>query len=362
MKKTLTATAILSVLALPAFARTTNVENPLFLPQAGKSVVQIGYALMTRTTNDSQAFKDLGIENSLEFPIYRLHYGQQYGITDRLAFRTRISYTANETTGRQGLNDGTIGLAYRVFDGSATNGWVLDLNADFVLAGLFRMNATVVPSVPGAEQDLSFRYDNYSNGRFGQWFGAQLGKTWGRFTGAGFAEVQYTMASHNSRITLANGLGNRLLTGTPLQPFVGQFEAGLPDHFSASTASTWEGHAGFRGFYQANDQWSFNGGVAWRQRAANTVTGIHLDYDSTMMDAFMPGAMSNVIDRMKEGFMGNLHDGWHEYIFSGSINYQINDRRQVVLYTEYTVDSAEARSQGGTTFKMEFGVRLNALF
>jgi len=354
MKKTIKTAMAMAVLSMPAFARTTNIENPLFMPTAGQGYTRLGLGLMYKQADGTEAMRDKGKAFAEEFPIYRGHGELGYGITDNLTVRGRVAYTSNESIDRRGMSEGRIGLNYRVFDGARTNGWIWDIHADAVLGGISRLDATVIPTIGGA-QPLGFDYDNYSNGRWGAWFGTQVGRTWDKFTGAVFGEVQHTFGNTNSRIRFGNNVGYFV----PFPPFGGNqgiFEVGLPDSVSVTTGSTWEYHAGLRGFYELNDRWAFGGGFAWRTRAANYIKNVNMDTSG------LTGAELAAANHVAGAFLGSMRDSMNEYIFSSTAAYQATETMQVALYAEYTLDSAEARSQNGTDIKLEMGVRLNIAF
>ena len=344
MKKTISAAALFAVLGAPAFARTTNIENPLFMPKAGQGYGSVGVGLMYKQADGSEAMADRGMAFAEEFPIWRGSGELGYGITDNLTVRGRVGYTNNTSIDRSGLSEGRIGMNYRIFDGARTDGWIWDIHADAVLGGFSGLNASVVPTPAGAPtRPIGFDFDNYSNGRWGAWLGTQVGRTWGKFTGAAFGEVQHTVGNRNSNITIGNGVG-----GMFGQPTIDG------ESFSVLTGSTWEYHAGLRGFYELSDRWAFGGGFAWRTRAANFLHSV---------DTYgLSPQAAGVVTALAPGLLGDMRDGMHEYIFSSTVAYQMTDSMQIAMYGEYTIDSAEARSQNGTDIKFEMGFRLNVLF
>ena len=360
MKRILTSAFVIAVLGTPAFARTTNVENPLFMPEGSHGYASVGFGTMFKQTDNTQALQDKGWAYQDEFPIYRGYGEFGFGILDSLAVRAKVQYTDNQEIDRRGMSDGTIGLVWRAFDGKSTDGWIVDFNADAVLGGISRLDATVIANKPGASTPLGFDYANYSHGRYGAWLGTRVGKTWDKFTGALFAQAQYTFGSTNSSIkfggdtvTLLNGMG--ALASSGLVADAGAQLATMNPDFSITTKSAWEYNVGLRGFYELDEKLAFGGGFAWRSRAANVVEAVNINAGANPV-------VNGIVNQLKPGFMGSMHDGMNEFILSANVAYNVTETFQVVPFAEYTFASAEYRSQNGSNVKVEGGVRLNVQF
>jgi hypothetical protein len=175
-----------------------------------------------------------------------------------------------------------------------------------------------------------------ANGRWGFYAGTRLGKTWGGFTGALFAEVLHTFSNHNNEITLIH----------PLLGYVGDISVNLK--------TTTEFNAGLKAFYEIDNKWSLGGGFTYKHHADNGVSGI-------ASTSNVPLAVSGMLPTLAAG-MANMNDGFDEYILGVSVANSLTDSVQVALYGEYTFDAAHINSQNGTDLKAELGVRLNVAF
>ena len=328
MKKTLKLAVAASVLATPAMA--VNMENPLFLPAQGTAFSKTSVGLMIKKADSSDAHVAKGHDGEIEFPIYRIHQDIGYGITDRLAVHGSFGYTHDGDVDRKGLHLGRIGATYRVFENH--DDFVWDLYADAHMGGTSKM--------AGEFTTTGFNYDNYTNGRWGFHAGTKIGKTWSRFTGAMFAEVLQTFGSAN----------NEIRVGIP--PLV---MGGIPETISVDLKSTLEYNAGVKGFYEVDDRWAIGGGLTYKHHADNGVKSLATDISGAAPLA------AGTVNGIMAG-LSNMDDGFDEYIISFSVANQITDATQVVLYGEYTFDTAHAQSQNGTDLKAEVGVRLNVAF
>ena len=391
MKKMLTSAVVMAALSTPAFA-TTNLENPLYMPTAGEAYAKVGAGLMYVETDDNMARKAKNHVNATEFPIYRASGDVGVGLTDFLTLRGSFGYTHNGDIDRQGLHNGRVGLNFRASEFLPTDGWVWDVYMDAQLGGLSRMNADLIAANP-EYRPLSFNYDNYSNGRWGVYAGTQLGKTWGKFTGAAFVEVLRTFGNDNNKITLAPSGAQRIdqmvtmnvaETFPDPHPFnaaagvIGDaFMAGLPDSFNVETKSTWEYSAGLKSLYEIDSKWSIGAGFTYKHRAANTIKSVKADVDIAQIVDELPvpvkmgleGAGTTpeafaqaLVDGVMGEFLGSMYDSVDEYIMSLAVAYQVNETMQVAVYGEYTFDDAGHLSQNGTDIKAEFGARLNVRF
>ena len=328
MKKTLKVAVAASVLSTPALA--VNMENPLFLPSQGMVYSKSSVGLMVKVADNTVANHNKGHSGETEFPIYRLHQDIGYGITDRFAVHGSFGYTHDGDIERKGLHLGRIGATYRVFQNH--DDFVWDLYADAHMGGVGKME--------GAYTATGFKYDNYSNGRWGFHVGTKLGKTWGRFTGSAFIEGLKTFGNAN----------NEIRVGVP-----GLIALGIPDTISVDLKSTFEVNAGLKGFYEINDRWALGGGLTYKHHADNGVRSLATDISGANPTgiAMVNGLMTG---------LANMDDGFDEYIVSISVANQITDMTQVVLYADYTLDTAHAQSQNGTDLKAEIGARINVAF
>jgi len=301
-----------------------------------------------------------------EFPVGRINFDLGYGLTDRLTARLALGWTQNDKISRKGAHNGRLGLNYRVTDG-ATGGIVWDVYADAWLGGLTKMEADLVQSpntamVLDGSYPFTFNYDSFSHGRYGFWLGTQLGKTWNKFTLAGFIEGERTFGNDNNDIRITDGAKNIIasVVNASSPGAGGIYIQGLPSSFSVDTESTWEYSGGFKLFYELDDNWSLGGGFTWKHRATNYVEAVNLNVATTapLTDAQVAAITGNVAN----GFIGSLEDGWDEYIFTLAASRKLTDSMLLSVYGEYTFDSAEAKSQNGTAVKAEAGFRLSFKF
>jgi opacity protein-like surface antigen len=330
MKKTLKAAAALSILATPALA--ANMENPLYLPTAGEFYSKTSAGIMYKKADGTEANNEKNHAGAIEFPVWRFQEDLGYGITDRLELHGSFGYTKDGDIDRKGMHQGRIGLTYRILDDMSPVVW--DVYADAHLGGVSPMK--------GSYTATGFNYDNYSNGRWGFYAGTKLGKTWGKFTGAVFAEVLQTFGNHN----------NEIAVGIPLY-----VSMGMPSDISVDLKSTTEYNAGVKGFYQLNDDWSFGGGFTYKHHADNGVRGLNTQIPATANPALGAVVVPGLLKLLE-----NMDDGFDEYILSASVARQLTDATQVAVYGEYTFDTAHPQSQNGTDVKAEVGVRLNVRF
>ena len=327
MKKTLKMAVAASVLTVPAMA--ANLENPLYLPTAGEFYSKTGAGVMYKVTDNTPVNELKGHAGATEFPIWRVSEDLGIGITDRLAIRGSFAYTQADDIDRKGLNHGRAGLIYRALE--FNDGTVFDIYADAHLGGVNKMR--------GSYNIMSgFKYDNYSNGRWGADVGVRFGKTWSKLTTSAFVEVLQTFGNNNNVIDVAN---------------LGISVPGIPSELSVNLKSTTEVNAGLNAFYQLTDRWSFGGGFKYNHHADNGVKGLATEISNAYGQAFAKQLISSLAD---------MNDGFDEYIVSLSVANQLTDNVQVALYGEYTFDTAHDNSQNGSDVKAEVGVRLNLAF
>ncbi len=339
MKKTLSAAVALSIFAAPAIA--ANLENPLYMPKQGTGYSKTSAGVMYKIADDSKAHQQKGHDGATEFPIWRVHEELGYGILDNLEAYAKFGYTHDDDIDRKGMHLGRAGLKYRAIN--TDDGWAWDLYADAQLGGISEMSGSF-------DLTKGFTYDNYSNGRWGFHVGTQVGKTWSKFSTAGFVEVLRTFGNDNNSIEISE---LKQIKGIP--PI-----ANIPDEISVDLKSTTEVNAGLKAFYQLDDRWSFGGGFTFKHHSDNGVEGLATSLDSkgnptiaAIQQAFVDGLMPIVED---------MEDGFDEYVLNLTAAYQMTDAMQVAVYGEYTFDESHVKSQNGTDVKAELGVRLNVQF
>ncbi len=326
MKKTLKTLAIAtaSLITTGAMAGVTkNIENPLFIPQAGEFVSKTGVGLMYKRTDHTDALKARNHDGANEFPVWRITEDFGFGITDRLSTYLSLGYTQNDDIDRKGLHRGRLGLNYRIIE--TLENFVWDMYGEAYLSGVSRMRGSY-------DVATGFKYDNFSNGRWGAVLGTKVGKRWSRLTTTLFAEYLQTFGNHNNRIDT-----------TSLSAY------GFPDEISVDLKSTKEITVGTNAFYQVNDRWSFGGGFRFVEHTDNGVKSIHTEVNSPLA--------STLVARTHD-----MNDGWDEYILSAVVANQITDSFQLALVGEYTFDHSHSNSQNGTDVKAEVGVRANVRF
>ncbi len=336
MKKTISAAVALSVFAAPAIA--ANLENPLYMPKQGMGYSKTSAGVMYKVADDTDAMQLKNHDGATEFPIWRLHEELGYGILDNLEAYAKFGYTHDGDIDRKGMHLGRAGLKYRAID--TDTGWVWDLYADAQLGGISEMSGSYAAN--------GFTYDNYSNGRWGFHVGTQVGKTWSKFSAAGFVEALRTFGNDNNTIELVSFDLSKLGMGV-----VPASMLGFPSEISVDLKSTTEINAGLKMFYQLDDRWSFGGGLTYKHHSDNGVEGIA----SGDVSAAHPQVLAALIKEVED-----MEDGFDEYVLNLTAAYQLTDMTQVAVYGEYTFDEAHANSQNGTDVKAELGVRLNVQF
>ncbi len=316
---------------------TTNVENPLFIPAAGQFASSTGLGLMYKKADGTDAMKIKNRVGAIEFPVWRVTEDFEYGITDRLATYVSLGWTQNDDIGRKGMHRGRLGLNYRIIE--TLDNIVWDMYGEAYLSGISKMK--------GSYDIDGFKYDNFSNGRWGAMLGTKVGKRWSNFTASLFAEYLQTFGNHNNTIKLKRfdltAMGFGVQNASAL---------GFPDEIAVDLKSTKEITVGTNVFYQLNHRWSFGGGFRFVEHTDNGVKSIHTD-------------VSNAHPMVVNGLLSQIHDmndGWDEYILSGVVANQVTDSFQIALVAEYTFDHAHQNSQNGTDIKAEIGVRANIVF
>ncbi len=334
MKKTMKVAIAASVLAAPAFA--ANMENPLYIPTTGEIYSKTSVGLMLKVADDSLAHQAKGHAGETEFPIYRATEEIGYGITDRLSVNGTFGYTHDGDIDRKGMHVGRIGLNYRVMENPSNLVW--DVYADAHLGG--------VSAMEGDFTATGFKYDNYSNGRWGFYVGSKVGKTWDKFTGALFAEVLHTFGNDN------NEIGISTMSWAPI--------FGGKDTISVDLKSTTEFNTGLKTFYELNEKWGIGAGFTYKYHAANGVEGLATDYIKGL--PLGGGVTSDMVVNQLLSGLTDMEDRFDEFMFTVSGTHTLSDTMQVSVYADYTVDSAEAQAQNGTDVKAEIGARFNVSF
>lgn len=323
---------------------TTNMENPLFIPKAGQFASKTGLGLMFKKADHTDAMKIKHRDGATEFPVWRFTEDFSYGITDRLNAYVLLGWTQNDDIDRKGMHRGRLGLDYRIFETMDNVVW--DMYGELYLSG-------VSPMKGAFQLDSGFKYDNFSNGRWGAALGTKFGKRWADFTASFFAEYLQTFGNHNNKIRIDQ---NERVPNTPLT--MGML--GFPDEISVDLKSTKELTFGVNAFYEINETWSFGGGFRFVEHTDNSVKSIHTKMNEPTPPAnqmYQDGAVKDLLAKTRD-----MNDGWDEYILSAVAAAQITDYFQLALFGEYTFDHSHSNSQNGTDVKFETGIRANFRF
>jgi hypothetical protein len=300
------------------------------MPKQGAVYSKTSAGVMYKIADSSDAHVKKQHDGATEFPIWRLHEELGYGILDNLEAYAKFGYTHDGDIDRKGMHLGRAGLKYRAIE--SDTGWAWDLYADAQLGGISEMSGSYAAN--------GFTYDNYSNGRWGFHVGTLVGRTWSKFSAAGFVEVLRTFGNDNNSIDVS-----------AIAPL---FHGLLPDEISVDLKSTTEVNAGLKAFYQIDDRWSFGGGFTYKHHADNGVEGLATDVNPMLLSVpQFQGFLASVKD---------MNDGFDEYVLNLTAAYQLTDTTQVAVYGEYTFDTAHDNSQNGTDVKAELGVRMNVQF
>lgn len=353
MKKTLKLAIAASVLTAPALADSpyianslSNMENPLYLPSAGELYSKVGFGVMYKVTDSNYAQKKLFHDGEQEFPIWRPSLELGYGITDRWTVHGQLGYTHNRDADRYGFHLGRIGTTYRIL----SEDFIWDVYGDFHMGGISKMKGSLV-SKSGNPNDLTFEYDNFSNGRWGYHVGTKFGKVWDRWTTSAFVELLRTWGNHNNTIKVPAETRN--LLDSTVGAMMGVPTLGLPHELSVDLKSTTEYDFGANAFYQVNDRWSFGLGLKYIYHAENGVKKLH----TKIANPAGAGFANDLITQLKD-----MHDEFSEFAQSLTVAYQASDSMQVAAFVENTIDNGQHLSGSTSDFKAEVGVRLNVKF
>jgi len=203
MKKVLNPLMTVGILATVAFA--ANVENPLYAPAQFGFYSKTGFSFMYKQSDANLAMKAKDWEYQNEY-ILRGYEDFGFGLTDRFSLRGAFGYTHDFSIERSGPHNARLGLGYRAIN-QPVKAVVWDLYMDAWLGGISKMKANLIASTSELKEikdsmPLSFKYDNYANGRWGIWFGTAVGKTFDRVTVSAFGEVQKTFGNNNNQIKI----------------------------------------------------------------------------------------------------------------------------------------------------------------
>ncbi|MBO4626251.1 MAG: hypothetical protein J5679_03210 [Alphaproteobacteria bacterium] len=348
MKKTFKLAIAASVLTAPALADSPyianslrNMENPLYLPSAGELYSKIGFGVMYKVTDSNDAQKKLFHDGEKEFPIWRPSLDLGYGITDRWTVHGQIGYTHNHDADRYGFHLGRIGTTYRIL----SEDFIWDVYGDFHMGGISKMKGSLITKT-GNPADLTFKYDNFSNGRWGYHVGTKVGKVWDRWTTSAFVELLRTWGNHNNEIDVSK-VAPGLETLYSLTP------GSIPNKLSVDLKSTTEYDLGANAFYQVNDRWSFGLSLKYIYHAENGLKKIHTKVSNPDAKAVLGGLITNY---------KHMHDEFSEFAQAFTVAYQASDSMQVAWFIENTIDDGQHLSASTTDFKAETGVRLNVKF
>jgi opacity protein-like surface antigen len=354
MKKALKPLVAVAMLATVAFA--ANVENPLYAPAQFGFYSKTGFSFMYKQSDANLAMKAKDWEYESEH-ILRGYEDFGFGLTDRFILRGAFGYTHDFSIERSGPHNARLGLGYRAIN-QPVEAVVWDLYMDAWLGGISKMRANLVASESKYKEvnsimPLSFKYDNYANGRWGMWFGTVVGKTFDRVTVSAFGEVQKTYGNNNNQIKIEEsakavingmikasampkakeavmpiairqvcsqlpaaglivGCEETIMTNDNFKQYKDSAEAlasvmanslasgiassyvsGLPNEFNVDTKNVWDYVAGLKTLYEINSNWSMGGGFTWRHRGENSVKALNIDVDADAinkkLDAIVPG-------------------------------------------------------------------------
>jgi len=411
MKKTLKPLLAVAMLATTALA--DNVENPLYAPAQFGFYSKTGFSYMYKQSDANLAMKAKDWEYRSEY-ILRGYEDFGFGITDRFNLRGAFGYTHDFSIERSGPHNARLGIGYRAIN-QPKDAVVWDIYIDAWLGGISKMKANLIASESKLQNikdsmPLSFKYDNYANGRWGIWLGTSVGKTFDKFTISAFGEVQKTYGNNNNQIAISDsakpiitGLVYKTAYGTALEgicsayginpatcegsPAYDQIQAaaqnmakgiassyasGLPNDFNVDTKGVWDYVAGLKTFYEINNDWSVGEGFTWRHRGTNSVKKLNIDVDEKKinagLDAIDPSIREKGTDaafitgKVADNFVGSMEDGVEEFTLTLFGSRNITKNLQVTLFGECTFDIAEDKAQLGSDIRTEVGLRMNWQF
>jgi len=412
MKKTLKPLVAVAMLATVALA--ANVENPLYAPAQFGFYSKTGFSFMYKQSDANLAMKAKDWEYRSEY-ILRGYEDFGFGITDRFALRGAFGYTHDFSIERSGPHNARLGLGYRAIN-QPVEAVVWDIYMDAWLGGISKMKANLIASTSKLQNikdsmPLSFKYDNYANGRWGIWLGTSVGKTFDKFTLSAFGEIQKTFGNNNNEIKidedaklLINGLVYKgvytkalanlptVIAGVCQQQSIPQaacnketlgeatfgaieegaknylknaaldttnnYIKGLPSDFNVDTKGVWDYVVGLKTFYEINDKWSVGEGFTWRHRGTNSVEKLNIKNSGTLSDK----TKEEIAEGVADNFVGSMEDGVEEFTLTLSGSRNITKNLQFTLFGECTFDIAEDKAQLGSDIRTEVGLRMNWQF
>jgi len=415
MKKALKPLVAVAMLATAVLA--ANVENPLYAPAQFGFYSKTGFSFMYKQSDANLAMKAKDWEYRSEY-ILRGYEDFGFGITDRFNLRGAFGYTHDFSIERSGPHNARLGIGYRAIN-QPVNAVVWDLYADAWLGGISKMKANLIKSETKLKDifdsmPLSFKYDNYANGRWGIWLGTSVGKTFDKFTLSAFGEIQKTFGNNNNEIkidedakriirklvrdgagqialdTVCGGVAlatqgavtkaqckanpnnipvgqtesGEVITANDLaeknaeQATVAYVDVGLPKDFNVDTKGVWDYVAGLKTFYEINDKWSVGEAFTWRHRGTNSVEALNIK-NSGPLDA---ETKEKITKGVADNFVGSMEDGVEEFTLTLSGSRKFTKNLQVTLFGECTFDTAEDKAQLGSDIRTEVGLRMNWQF
>jgi hypothetical protein len=415
MKKALNPLVAVVMFATMAFA--ANVENPLYAPAQLGFYSKTGFSSMYKKSDANLAMQAKDWEHEQEFPIWRIYEDFGFGLTNRFALRGAFGYTHDGAIDRSGPHNARLGLNYRGVNWPV----VWDLYMDAWLGGISKMKANLIASSKKTPTyPLTFKYDNYANGRWGMWFGTVVGKTFDKLTVSAFGEYQVTFGNSNNQIKIDSsakpiikglvyqsvypGVHSKALENLP-QVIAGvcqqnnipevycnrealgeevftpieegaknylktvaegkadtiarDYVNGLSKDFSVNTKGTVDYVAGLKTLYEINNNWSMGGGFTWRHRATNSVEKVNIANTSKNPDTT---TVKTITQGIGNSFKGSMEDGVEEFTLTLLGTRQFTDHLQLTLFGEYTFDTAQDKAQLGSDIRAEVGLRMNWQF
>jgi len=404
MKKALNLLIAVAILATVTFA--ANMENPLYTPAQFDFYSKTGFSFMYKQSDANLAMKAKNWEYRNEY-ILRGYEDFGFGLTDRSFLRGAFGYTHDFSIERSGLHNGRLGLGYRIIN-QPVEAVVWDIYADAWLGGISKMKANLVASTSKLKEirdsmPLSFKYDNYANGRWGVWLGTAVGKTFDRVTVSAFGEFQKTYGNSNNKIKIDSTakpvIGELVKNSVISSTCEGLAKAGavneqfckenpgsvpyrsagsvvvsvndlasgiapnyvdsLPEDFKVKTKGTLDYVAGLKALYEIDKDWSMGGGFTWRHRGANSVEKVNITNTSEFPDA---ATVAKITEKIGDRFKGSMEDGVEEYTIALLGSRRLADNLQLTFFGEFTFDTAEDKAQLGSDIRAELGLRLGWQF
>ncbi len=326
MKKALYTMIAASVLSTPAIAKM-DMENPLYIPQAGELYSKTSVGLGYRKTDGAQANQYINAQTQTQSNIVRITEQAGFGITDNLSVNGQISYEDNQRADKTGLSFDRLGLTYRLLE--TDNRIMADVYGGLELGGLIKQQTNFA--------SYAFTENSTSDGAYGFYLGARTGFQYCRFTNMIFAEVTQNFGNSNNSL------------------YVGDSIFGMAfgkDSTSLNTKSTTDFAAGIKTFYFLNPKWSLGAGFTYKYN------------HSYMAHNFDDAGLSGYEMLVEEAkiLINDFQNNHNEYIFSAQATHNFATDMQLTLYTDFTIDSFNNNSTFGSEYDVELGVRYNVSF